>query len=313
MFDRCQRVLAVALLFMSSPTPADLPLTVEDLLTSAQRWRVELGVAYANSDRTAVTTDQAVPIQIGPTQFITVPTVVGERRVNNDVVVLSPGIRYGLNSDTELYGRFSAVSSTLRSDSVSGVDAQNDERVADAWLGVNHRFVKEGESPALLGFFELAAAENVATSGTNLAHGKSALFGFTTYRAIDPIVLSLTSAYRWNRSRDVADQARDPGDLFLLNPSIGFAVNNEITLTTGLSWRWQKADRVNNITQGIRTTQTSLAMGVGHAWSQRLTLNVNTRADISGRGGAEIDFTLLYKLGELPKRERGKQTPKGGD
>lgn len=54
-------------------------------------------------------------------------------------------------------------------------------------------------------------------------------------------------------------------------------------------------------------------MGVGHAWSQRITLNVNTRVDISGRGGAEIDdFTMMYKLGELPKRERGANAPKVG-
>lgn len=159
-----RRAWVIALFVMCMQAKADLPLTVEDLLTSAQRWRVELGVAYANSDRTNVTSDQFVQIQIGPTQFITVPTVVGERRVNSDVFVLSPGVRYGFSSDTELYGRFSAVSSVLRSASVSGVDTQTTERVADAWLGVNHRFIREGETPALLGFLEVAAAENIAPS-----------------------------------------------------------------------------------------------------------------------------------------------------
>ena len=65
-------------------------------------------------------------------------------------------------------------------------------------------------------------------------------------------------------------------------------------------------DQFDGQTLGIRTTQTSLNLGLGHAWSQRLTLNVNSRASISGSGGADIQFTALYKLGELPKRQREK-------
>lgn len=180
----------------------------------------------------------------------------------------------------------------------------SDERFADAWLGVNHRFLEEGDSPALLGFLELAAAENVAADGTDLVHGKSAVLGFTTYRAHDPLVLVLTGAYRWQGPRTREERRLDPGDLILLNPSVSFAVNPEITLSGGLQWRWQQADRHEAAPSGLRSTQTALTFGVGHSWSQRLTVNVNTRATVSGQGGAEIDLTLLYKLGELPKQQR---------
>ncbi len=64
----------------------------------------------------------------------------------------------------------------------------------------------------------------------------------------------------------------------------------------------QRADQLNGIDQGLRTTRTSLNLGLDYAWSQRLTLNFNSRANISD--GADLDLTLSYKLGDLPKRER---------
>lgn len=46
------------------------------------------------------------------------------------------------------------------------------------------------------------------------------------------MVFSLTTAYRFNQSRKDGE-AYKPGNLFLLNPSIAFAVNDRVTLTTG--------------------------------------------------------------------------------
>lgn len=256
-------------------------------------------------------------IQTGPTQFVPVPTVIGNQRRNSDTLVLTPGLRYGLSGDTELYSRFSVLTNATRSQGPSGTAVQDDERFADAWLGINHRFIKEGNTPALLGFLEVAVVENIAapaSDGSEFIHGKSWLVGFTTYRAIDPLVLAATLALRSNLSRSEsapasggAAQTRNPGDLVLINPSVSFAVNNEVTLTTGLQWRWQGADQLDGQSIGIRTTNTSLTLGLGHAWSQRLTLNLNSRANISGNDGAEIQFTALYKLGDLPKRQREKQ------
>lgn len=281
-----------------------------------------MGAVYANSTTNGVESGQYALIQTGPTQFVPVPTVIGNQRRNSDTLVLTPGLRYGLSGDTELYSRFSVLTNTTRSQGPSGTAVQDGERFADAWLGINHRFIKEGNTPALLGFLEVAVAENSAappSDSTDLIHGKSWLAGFTTYRAIDPLVLAATLAYRSNLSRRAPDSAgplmgvissvaRNPGDLFLINPSVSFAVNNEITLTTGLQWRWQGADQIDGQSIGIRTTDTSLTLGLGlgHAWSQRLTLNLNSRANISGNDGAELQFTALYKLGELPKRQREK-------
>lgn len=299
-------LLASVSVLASFSVQADLPLTIEDLLTAQQRWRAELGVVYANSNDTRVETGQFIPIQTGPTQFVMIPSTVGEQRHSSDTLVLTPGLRYGWSGNTELFSRFSFVSSSTRSQNSEGFHSKTEDRFADAWFGVNHRFIKEGDTPALLGFAEIALAENVASTDTDLVHGRSGLVGLTTYRAIDPVVLVANVAYRWHSQRWSDEQLHDPGDLFLINPSISFAVNNEITLTGGLNWRWQRPEQRDDVAQGLRTTQTHLTFGLGHSWSQRLTLNVNSRANISGPASADIDFNLLYKLGELPKKERKK-------
>ena len=60
-------ILTLLISVVVPPALADLPLTLEDLLTAQQRWRVELGVAYANSDTTGVESGNPVLIQTGPT------------------------------------------------------------------------------------------------------------------------------------------------------------------------------------------------------------------------------------------------------
>ena len=297
--DWMGKVIAILLLCttVALPSQADLPLKIEDLLTKKNQWRGELGMVYANREQRDISTGEFIQIQIGPTQFISLPTVGGEQQVNSDTLVLTPGLRYGVTLDTELYGRLSLSHTASRSeDAGGGTHSQSDDRFADVWLGINHRFWDDDEHPALLGFLEVAALENVANEGTDNVSGKSWLFGLTTYRAIDPLVLGLTAAYGLNLERRLTNGTdHQPGDFLLLNPSVNFAVNNWVTLTYGLQWRWRQADKFNGQPQGLRTTNTAMSLGLGYSWSQRLTLNFNARTNISGQNNAEIGLTFLYK------------------
>lgn len=304
------RLLAILLLCTAIvPTAyADLPLTIEDLLTAERRWRADVNIVYANSDRRNVDSLYST-IQLGPTQFITLPVSVGQARQNSDVMALSLGARYGMSLDTELYSRVSGLSQNTRTFNAEGASSDSNDKFTDAWFGINHRFSDDNDTPALLGFAEFALAENVASEGRDLVYGKTAMVGITTYRATDPLVLSLTTGYRYSVEREIGNQNIDPGDLFFLNPSIAFAVNHEVTLTTGLQIRWQQRDRVDNQGQGIRTTQTKMEIGMGYAWSKRTTIQVNTRVDVSGDSGSEVGITFLYKF---PGRFSSKDNEAGG-
>lgn len=60
---------------------ADLPLTVEDLLTAKDRYRLEFGLNYASSDRRNVDTRFDL-IQTGQGSFVLLPVDIGEERRN---------------------------------------------------------------------------------------------------------------------------------------------------------------------------------------------------------------------------------------
>ena len=56
---------------------ADLPLTVEDLISERGQWRLELGLTHANLERQGVATGEPIEVQTGAATFVLLPTTVG--------------------------------------------------------------------------------------------------------------------------------------------------------------------------------------------------------------------------------------------
>ena len=304
-------LVIIAFLSYHSMASADLPLTIEDLITQQNRYRLDFSMAYANSDRQRVSSRYQI-FEAGNGQFIQLPVSVGDDRRNADILALTLGFRYGLTTDTELFTRLNGVIETTRFENreTNGVEtsrSDSNQQLNDLILGINHRISDDTKTPALLAFAELGLAENTAIDDSDFVYGKHLQLGLTTYRAIDPLVLSLTAGYRYTDERDVKTDAVDPGDFLYLNPSIAFAVNSEVTLTTGMQLSWRGNDKVNDAETGIDTSKTKLELGFGYGWSKRLTLNLNTRSDISGNSGSEVNFTASYKFwqpkGALEKNE----------
>ncbi len=164
-------------------------------------------------------------------------------------------------------------------------------------LGLNYRFVDEGARPALIGFADIALLENTASSGTHFQSAKSGTLGFTTYRVLDPVVLSLTAGYAANFERAAKGGRIDPSDTLFLNPSIAFAVNNELTLTGGFGINFSGDDRVNGARQDNRSTNADLQFGLAYAWDENTTLRADTRTETLGNNNVTLGITLTRKLG----------------
>jgi hypothetical protein len=270
---------------------ADLPLTVEDLITDKGKFKFDLSLTYANADRQGVFTGEPITVQTGPTSFVTLPTLIGESLGNSDSLVGTLGLRYGLTGKAEIFARASYLTRSSRSGNVTGTSESSEDRFADAWAGINYQFKKDDDTPAVLGFAEFALHEQHERSSSSF---KSALVGITTYRAIDPVVFSLTTAYRFNQSRQDGDKNFKPGNLFLLNPSIAFAVNDRVTLTTGMQWTNRQADQWDGKTQGFRRTSSDLLLGVGYGIAKDDTVNTSFKLNASGQAGAELRTNWLY-------------------
>jgi hypothetical protein len=221
---------------------------------------------------------------------------VSEARYITDILALRAGLRYGWTHNTEAFVYLGGIANHTRVQNIAGTNSISDQRFSDAWVGFNHRLSDENSTPALIITPKVAVLENNASQGTDVVKGKSASIGLTSYRTIAPLILSLTAEYRYSGSRKIGDQTVDPGDLIYLNPSVSFAVNNMVTLSSGLSWRWQKADRIDKQALDITTTRSDLEFGLGYSWSQSVSIQLNTRASVSGSDSIEVGLSLYWKL-----------------
>ena len=288
-FALYQIVFSSCALFASLSCYGQLPLTAEDIIGDKGVLRLDASLVYANSDQRGLQTGAPVIIQTGDSAFTTVPTQVSEFKGDVDIAIATIGLRYGLTAKAELYGRASYLDTNRRSTGQSG--GHTDSRFSSAWLGLNYRISLDNDTPALIGFVEGALSEKLQQDNVS---AKSWVFGVTSYRAIDPVVLSITGGYGWNTERDDGSISYDPGDFFWLEPSVSFAVNERVTLITGVQWLSRKADVVNGTKNGIRQSDTDFTLGFGYGVARGNSLYFSFKTN--GRTGNNLRFNWLYTI-----------------
>ena len=267
--------------FFSTKTLADLPITVENLLTKNDEIKLSFNVSYANADTTKVI------------------AAVGEQRINSDIYTFTLGGRYGLSDTTEIYSRISAAADDIRT--YSDIDSiglkSKHKQLSQFIIGVNFQFYDDTYSSALLSFAELTLFENTVLNGSKYVYLKAGKFGLTAHKAIDPVVLSISAGLHHRWLREVNNEDRNPGDLLFINPNFRFTVNNEVTLTGGVQFNFRTQDIEDDEWTGIRKSQTDLELGIDYASSEKLKFNLTITTDISGNSGAKANIGWRYKLG----------------
>ncbi len=270
---------------------AELPLAIEDLITDKGLFKLDLTFSYTNADRKNIDTKEPITVQTSATSFTTIPSIIGESYGNSDTLVGTLGLRYGIMAKTEFYGRFSYLKNTTRITDLDGTTSSSESDFAESWIGFNCQFKQENGTPALLGFLETALSEEHKDHSTSF---KSWMAGLTGYKAIDPVVFSLTVGYRFNQEHKANGVQHKPGYLLLLNSSIAFAVNDRVTTSTGVQWTNQDTDKYDGISQGSRRTKTDLLLGVGYGFSKESIINFTLIANVSGQDGATLMLNCMH-------------------
>jgi hypothetical protein len=284
-------VAVVCMSVFASHAKAELPLTVENLITKEGSLKLDLSLTYANKDREGVEAGQVVLVQTGDSSYVYIPTGYGTSQTNVDTFITTLGLRMGVTPSSEIYTRANFYYSDYRYLAADDQSASgSDNGFLDAWLGLNYRFSEDNETPALLGFIEGALREKGQQSSSS---AKSWAVGFTTYRALDPVVLSMSASYRFNLDRKDGDSEYNPGNYLAINPSVSFAVNDRVTLTTGVQWINKQPDQWSDQRDGIRQTNTDLMLGLGYGVSKGSTMSFSFKTDATGRDGADLRFNWL--------------------
>ncbi|HEZ1470810.1 TPA: meta-pathway of phenol degradation family protein [Neisseria meningitidis] len=269
---------------------ADLPLTIEDIMTDKGKWKLETSLTYLNSENNRAELAAPVYIQTGATSFIPIPTEIQENGSNTDMLVGTLGLRYGLTGNTDIYGSGSYLWHEERK--LDGNGKTRNKRMSDISAGISHTFLKDDKNPALIGFLESTVYEK---SRNKASSGKSWLIGATTYKAIDPVVLSLTAAYRINGSKTLSSNTKyKAGNYWMLNPNISFAANDRISLTGGIQWLGKQPDRLDGKKESARNTSTYAHFGAGFGFTKTTALNASARFNVSGQSSSELKFGVQH-------------------
>lgn len=286
-----KNILLAFISFVPFAAFADLPLNIEDIMTDKGKLKLDAAVTYINSESSRSELAAPIYIQTGAASFIPVPTEIQENGSNSDMLVGTLGLRYGLTADTEIYGSGSYLWREDRS--FDGESSKTrDKHLSDVSVGISHTFLKDDKNPALIGFAEGTVYEK---SRGKASSGKSWLVGATTYKAIDPVVLSLTAAYRINGSKTLSDDIRyKAGNYWLINPGISFAANDRISLTGGIQWLGRQPDRLDGKKESSRNTATYANFGAGFGFSKATSLNASARFNISGQSSSELKLGVQH-------------------
>ncbi|MDE6979264.1 MAG: hypothetical protein K2O85_06815, partial [Helicobacter sp.] len=84
---------------------ADLPLLVEDLVSGKGKIRLETSLAYTNSHTQDVALGEPMFIQTSSTSFVAVPSDFGQSEQQNENLIGTLGVHYGITNAADIYVR----------------------------------------------------------------------------------------------------------------------------------------------------------------------------------------------------------------
>jgi len=287
MSPKCMTIL----LCFSSYSHAQLPLSIEELLVDEKALKLDSSFSYTRSEQLvqglewipAGDTAADFPLS-GPIPYTRVSTR------DSDFGRFSTGLRYGISQRAELSVRVSYAHVTWRE---PAGPAGNSELYA-LTLGGTWLASPENNTPALLLSVSIDALENDLSNSSNTVYGKTGRIGFTAYRSIDPVVLSLAAGYEYNAPREIAAGELEAGDQFYLVPQVNFAVNHKITLTGGVGLQIRQGDEIDGAKVSQRKNTTDVLLGLGFAASGRSTIFFQSRFATAGGRSAILSLDWLY-------------------
>jgi len=279
---------------------AELPLYLEDIIFEKGKGQVEVTTSILVDQRRDTSVGPASLVEIFPGVFINIPghTTTKDEELRQITSVL--GVRYGLTSGIELFGRVSGFASWIdRIEGTNNRSSDSDANFRDAWLGLNYQALKEDGKPGLFLTAEGVVVEqnSVAYRGRILNSSswlRTFLVGATIYRQFDPVVLSGSLGYRVGLKRDVEDVTYHPGDAVIWNMITTFAANERLSINGGLSGVVQSPSKINGSKQGQTRNDISLVGGVSMAVTKRWSVTVLVQGGLTETA---TDVVIPVKIG----------------
>lgn len=290
-----KKLVSLSFLGFSQILYADLPLTVENLISDKGKFTLEAGIIYGNNKINDTKFGGYIPVQISETSFINVPTSFKTEKIQNEYLVTTLGMKYGLVKDLDISLRSNFIYSSNRFlDTASIEQSKSDINLADISLGLNYQILQDQKYPALVSFIETTILEKSQEKNSSFSSWSA---GITTYKSYDPIVLSLTTGYKYSLERKInsIDQYR-PASLFFINPQVAFAANDRISLIGGLNFKTIGSQQLNNtiIEKQRNNIDYNFGIGLGLNDQSNLSILAMSRQDFNNSNEIRLNYSKKF-------------------
>lgn len=250
---------------------ADLPLSVENLISNKGKISINTELVYGNSKSNQTQITGTIPIQIGNNSYINLPTNISNSKNQSEYLVSAIGLKYGIGKNSDI-----GININGSHQSQHNLDTNNkisNSQLSDISLTGSYQFLDDGKYPALVGFYDVGLLEKRENKNVHFSNMSA---GLTTYKSYDPIVLSLTTGYKYNLEKSINNQTTKPSDIFFINPQVAFAANEKISLLTGVTFRHIGSQKQNKEIINSSRNDTDISFGLGYGLNNDANLNFTT-------------------------------------
>ncbi|WP_439107498.1 hypothetical protein [Congregibacter sp.] len=243
-------------LCLSPNVVAQSPITIEQLLAKPSTWQISTSLAYRARSMSAVQQER----QSGG----------------------SLGLRYGLTPRVELNARVQEWQSSLELGAMELRQHSRSFSVGGNWL------VKpESSLPAVL----IEARGELYRDGSDGRHSApGGLLALTSYKSIDPLVLSLATAVTLQRDYRIGGAVVSPGVTWRIEPGVNFAVNSSVTLFGSVALERSNASYVDDSLLAASQERIGLRGGIALALAQQHSLFISGDLASDRSGGMSLQW-----------------------
>lgn len=270
---------------------------IDEFVSDAGQMQLDGNLTYISSSSKSAAGYRGGFLSITPTYMIPILSSVDEVHQQADRFIAMLGVRYGLTDSTEIGVRATGAWTQTRSYASESGSSTTEQELPFNSVSINGATrLYQGAQSSAFAFATIGLVDRVSLRPYRPKNINFHTFtlGMGGYVVDDPVVFSLAGSATLTRDVKFADGSYRRGALFSLSPGISFLANDRTTLSSGLEFSHQLADRFNGNKLDLNRSQTRLSLGVGYAFSEKLTVHGNYWTGLAGlapNSTAQISFT----------------------